>query len=202
MKEVDVSGMRCPMPLIETKKALKSTAKEEAIKIIIDNETSLKNVLHYLKDNQIEVEKNTNGKKFELILFRSGEEAKIEQAEDYCGIPVEKEDSFVVLFGKDRFGEGSDELGVALVGGFFATMVESGNTPSKVIFLNSGINLVSEESPVLNNIKTLEKRGAEILSCGTCLDYYGKIDQLKAGRVTNMLEILEVLKRNTKVINV
>ncbi|PLW98645.1 MAG: sulfurtransferase-like selenium metabolism protein YedF, partial [Marinilabiliales bacterium] len=34
MKLIDVRGKKCPMPLVETKKALKESAKDELIKVI------------------------------------------------------------------------------------------------------------------------------------------------------------------------
>ena len=49
MKTLDATGLKCPMPLIETKKALKEINKDEALRIIIDNETSVKNVEHFLR---------------------------------------------------------------------------------------------------------------------------------------------------------
>lgn len=57
MKVIDVRGKKCPMPLVETKKALKVTDKSEAIKVILDSENSVKNVMRYLEDNNIQVNK-------------------------------------------------------------------------------------------------------------------------------------------------
>ena len=41
-----------------------------------------------------------------------------------------------------------------------------------------------------------------MLVCGTCLNYYGITDELKAGTVSNMYEILEKMKSSAKVITV
>ena len=43
------------------------------------------------------------------------------------------------------------------------------------------------------DIKALEEKGAQVLSCGTCLDYYHLSDKLRVGRVSNMFEIMSVL---------
>jgi len=43
MKEnsiIDCCGMLCPLPLIETKKAIKAAKVGEYIKVIVDNDTS------------------------------------------------------------------------------------------------------------------------------------------------------------------
>ena len=39
----------------------------------------------------------------------------------------------------------------------------------------------------------LEAAGVEILSCGTCLDFFHAKEKLRAGRVSNMMEIAESL---------
>ena len=38
-------------------------------------------------------------------------------------------------------------------------------------------------------MKRLEESGTEVLVCGTCLDYYGLKEALKAGTVSNIYEI-------------
>lgn len=40
----------------------------------------------------------------------------------------------------------------------------------------------------------------EVLVCGTCLNYYGLTEQLKAGRVSNLYELLEKLQQAGKVV--
>jgi sulfur relay (sulfurtransferase) complex TusBCD TusD component (DsrE family) len=46
----------------------------------------------------------------------------------------------------------------------------------------------------------MEAQGVEILTCGTCLDYYGLKDKLQVGSVTNMYVIVEKLEAAGKVI--
>jgi hypothetical protein len=40
----------------------------------------------------------------------------------------------------------------------------------------------------------------EILSCGTCLDYFGLKPKLQVGRISNMYEILSSLAHAGKVL--
>ncbi len=53
MKEVDVRGLSCPMPLVETKKALDS--EPDTITVLADSGTAKANVVAMLKDNGYEV---------------------------------------------------------------------------------------------------------------------------------------------------
>jgi len=146
MKIVDVKGMKCPMPLIETKKALKELEKDETLKIIIDNETSVKNVSRFLSDNNIPVHQIEKNGIFELTVNKLTEELISPDAASYCTTePVSKDNSYVVLMAKDRLGEGSDELGQALAGAMLNTLKSLGKFPDKVIFMNSGSSLLSKD---------------------------------------------------------
>ena len=40
-------------------------------------------------------------------------------------------------------------------------------------------------------IQAMAAKGVEVLTCGTCLSYYGLADQLAVGSVTNMYTIVE-----------
>ena len=90
-------------------------------------------------------------------------------------------------------GKGDDALGNILIKSFFHTLAETSPAPEAIIFFNSGVKLVVEGSEVLEDIRSLEKNGAKILSCGTCLDYFKIKDKLAAGSVTNMYEIKELM---------
>jgi selenium metabolism protein YedF len=106
----------------------------------------------------------------------------------------------VILFASDRIGDGPDELGRVLVRSFVKTLAEQGPFPWRVVCLNSGIALTTEGSPVADDLRAMESAGAEILSCGTCLDYFHAKEKLLVGRVSNMREILETLTRAGRVL--
>jgi hypothetical protein len=46
---------------------------------------------------------------------------------------------------------------------------------------------------VLDDLRQLSGEGVTLLACGTCLDFYQLKDALRAGRVSNMFEILNTL---------
>jgi len=60
--------------------------------------------------------------------------------------------------------------------------------------------LSSEGSDVLETLKTLSERGVEILSCGTCLDFYGLKENLKVGGISNMFTIAQALLEAERVV--
>ncbi|MBE0479955.1 MAG: sulfurtransferase-like selenium metabolism protein YedF [Dehalococcoidia bacterium] len=108
----------------------------------------------------------------------------------------------VVLVSSDRLGTGDRRLGRILMKSFLNTVWDTENRPERIIFLNSAVRLTTEGSDVLDALALLERDGVELLSCGTCLEYYGIKDRLKAGRVTNMREIADTLFTASRVIRV
>ncbi|RXJ66329.1 sulfurtransferase-like selenium metabolism protein YedF [Halarcobacter ebronensis] len=98
-----------------------------------------------------------------------------------------------VFIKADKIGEG--ELGSILIKGFLGAMLEQETLPTKIVCVNSAVLLttVEENNPVLPILKELEQRGVTILSCGTCLDYYDKREDLKVGKPGNAIETIAML---------
>ena len=106
----------------------------------------------------------------------------------------------VVAVGSDRMGEGSEELGRILIKSFIFALTQLDDLPDKILFYNGGAKLTVEGSESLEDLKVLEEQGVEIMTCGTCLDYYGIKDRLAIGGVTNMYSIVETLQNAMSVI--
>jgi intracellular sulfur oxidation DsrE/DsrF family protein len=80
------------------------------------------------------------------------------------------------------------------------TLKEMGSELWRLVFLNSGIKLAVEGSPVVNTLKEIENEGVTILVCGTCLTHFGLLNQKRAGQTTNMLDIVTALEAADSVI--
>jgi selenium metabolism protein YedF len=200
MQIIDVKGKACPMPLIETKKALDQATAGEPLRILLDSVTSARNVATFLKDNDVEFEQTTTGNEIEIRINANGKSLAEVDEKSWCA-PGNNDGSYVVLMAKDRIGEGSAELGEALAGAMINTLKVMEPLPQKIIFMNSGIHLVTNGSRMINDLKLLQEKGVDMLVCGACLDYFGKIDELAVGRISNMLDILQTMKDAGKVLN-
>jgi len=93
----------------------------------------------------------------------------------------------------DKLGDGDAQLGEILMKGYMYTLTENKPYPKSILFVNRGVFLAVEGSEVLDHIRTLESEGVEILSCGTCLDYYHIKDKLSVGGVSNMYTIVDTM---------
>ena len=200
MKTVDAKGKHCPMPLIMTKKAIDEIKENESLKILIDNDTSVKNVTRFLEEHGMKVNTEKNGNVYELIVNKTGNIPEATKAEDYCSIEDTKFSNYVVAIQRNRLGDGAEELGTILIKGFINTLPEVTLKPKTIVILNSGIFLALKDSPVIDSLKKLEDIGVEILACGTCLDFYKKKEELGVGKISNMYDILERLSQAGNVI--
>ena len=187
---VDVRGLPCPRPVVETKKALRE-AGEGVVTVLVDSPESRENVKRFAESQgcQVEVVEKEGHFRLEIAKGESQEAAR-------------KMSGDVVLIESDCLGTGDRELGEILMRAFLNTLWDTEPKPTRVLFLNSAVNLTTEGSEVLDTLRLLEEKGVRILSCGTCLEYYGLKEQLRVGQVTNMYETVSSLIAADKVIRI
>lgn len=186
--EVDARGMECPKPVIFTKRALEEN-KGTIITSIVDNETARENILKFANSKNLETDVMERDGIWYIDLYQNAMEPSKEM------IPEKKPEllDLVILIGSPYFGAGERELGEILMKGYMYTLTESKPYPKAILFVNSGVTLTLEDSAVLTHLRKLESEGVQILSCGTCLDYYKVKDKLSVGGVGNMYAIVELL---------
>jgi len=190
MKKLDLKGLTCPAPVIETKKALEESNIRD-IEVLVDNTTSCENVKRFLESQMFSVTVETTGGGYTLRGIRK------ESKEQTAG---STKDKILVFIDGETMGRGNDELGKILMRSFLNTLKELKERPWRIVFINSGVRLVTENSEYLAVLKNLENLGIEVLSCGTCLDYFRLKDKVTIGRVSNMFEIVSSFSEATKVI--
>lgn len=207
---VDMRGSLCPMPVIATKKAMEEHPGA-VITTLVDNEVSRDNVTKFGKSRQCEVTVATGGNTHYLTMVPAGTQVATvfpeasatkasvtEVASEAPKSPAASVSSpnfggKVLLITKDYLGEGNEELGRTLMKTFMFCLAESDVKPSKIYFINSGVKMVTEESPHLENLKNLVEAGVDIAACGICLDFYGLKEKVVVGSITNLYAITEAM---------
>ncbi|MCB8982784.1 MAG: sulfurtransferase-like selenium metabolism protein YedF [Ardenticatenaceae bacterium] len=86
----------------------------------------------------------------------------------------------------DKMGEGDPDLGRKLLAIFLEKLAASAAQIDVVGCVNSAVFLTTEGSIVLDSLQALADRGARIVTCGTCLDHYGRRALLRIGEVGSM----------------
>ena len=188
-REIDARGENCPKPFIMTKKALDDSEAGDIV-TIVDNEIAKENVCKLAQSMNLEYSVDEQGENFYIDI------KKADCSDSKMSKQDKKENNLkdnVVLFTKDKLGHGNDELGRVLVKGYIYTLTELEEKPKTLLFLNSGILLTTGDSETISDLKKLEDMGVEILSCGTCLDYYHLQDELKVGSIANMYLIADAM---------
>lgn len=200
MKTVNAIGKTCPVPLIMTKKALADLPENETLEILSDNEVSVKNITHFLNEHKMTVltEKTTDG--FRLLVRKTGSIPDETNVEDYCPVEEKKSTGYIAFAGPDHLDFEKEDISLMMLVKAIQTLPEIPEKPDKMIFMKYGVFLTLEDSPALESLKMLEATGTEILTCGNCLEYFGKTDKHSIGRISNMYEILDSLSKTGKVI--
>ncbi|XCP85295.1 sulfurtransferase-like selenium metabolism protein YedF [Roseburia hominis] len=200
MITVNAMGDNCPIPVIKTKKAMQALTGPETIEVLVDNEIAVQNVSKMASAQGGEVSSEKLGEKeYKVTVKMQGApEGASEEAQENC--TPDKRGNTIVVVSSDRMGSGNDELGKVLIKGFIYAVTQLDVLPKKMLFYNGGATLTAEGSDSLEDLKSLEAQGVEILTCGTCLDYYHLKDKLAVGSVTNMYSIVEAMAEAGKII--
>ena len=203
--KVDAMGDQCPIPVIKTKKALKEITETTLVEVHVDNEIAVQNLSKMAKQKNLEYKCEKLEEQHYIIKINAEAEgvsiqqkAPAENDKEIC-YPDRKSNTVVVL-SSNQMGNGSEELGQILMKGFIFALTELDELPSTVLLYNSGVKLSTEGSNSIEDLKTLQAQGVEILSCGTCLNFYNLQDKLAVGKVTNMYSIVEELASATNTI--
>ena len=203
--KVDAMGDQCPIPVIKSKKALKEITETTLVEVHVDNEIAVQNLSKMAKQKNLEYKCEKLEEQHYIIKIKAESEgvsiqqkAPAENDKEIC-YPDRKSNTVVVL-SSNQMGNGSEELGQILMKGFIFALTELDELPSTVLLYNSGVKLSTEGSNSIEDLKTLQAQGVEILSCGTCLNYYDLTEKLQVGDVTNMYFILEKMAQADKII--
>ena len=198
MITVNAMGDHCPIPVIKTKKAMQALTGPETIEVLVDNEIAVQNVtkMASASGGQVSSEKVADDE-FKIVIQMEG--ALSSEEEEVSCVP-DARDNTVVVVSSDRMGEGNDELGKVLIKGFIFAVTQLDTLPKTMLFYNGGATLTAEGSDSLEDLKSLEAQGVEIMTCGTCLDDYGLKEKLQVGTVTNMYSIVETMAKAGRIV--
>jgi len=102
----------------------------------------------------------------------------------------------VLILGSEGMGRGDDALGATILGNFLKTLIANPLRPDKIVCWNAGVKLLVGDSPVIGTLQDLEGIGVEILACKTCVDRFALDGKLRAGDVSTMPVITDLLLRS------
>lgn len=198
---LDERGKQCPLPVIEAKKALEASAPGEKVEVVVDNEIAVQNLSKMADHKGLAVCSEKTGEREFLVTITAGEgNGEAAAAEEVTCTPDGRRKGMVVVLSSNQMGQGDEALGKLLMKGFVFALTQQDMLPETILLYNSGAFLSCEGSDNLEDLKTLEAQGVEILTCGTCLNHYGLAEKRQVGGVTNMYEIVEKMTKASVVV--
>ena len=191
MKTLDCRLRKCPGPVVETRKQLLAEPNEP-LTVLVGDDTARQNVSRLALSLGCRVQATADEGGFSLEII-PGVAPTTETAAPARG-------KTVVYVAAEVMGAGDDDLGHILMKNFIFTLAELETPPDAILFVNGGVRLTTAGSGVIEPLEKLACNGADIASCGLCLEFFGLKDKLTVGRPTNMLDIVEQLTRAGRVI--
>ena len=199
-KIIDCKGMACPLPVVNAKKAAEAMSLGDVLTVLVDNEIAVQNLSRFAEHKGFGVSAQKKGEKeYAVIMSISGEVVESREEEVACVMDSRRKGMLVVLSG-NVMGTGDAKLGTSLMKAFVFALTKQDQLPDTILCYNSGAYLTCEGADTLEDLKLLESEGVTILTCGTCLDFYGLKEKLAVGGVTNMYDIVERMENAAQII--
>lgn len=198
--KVNACGLQCPIPVIQAKKALEDMKEAGTVEVLVDNEVAVQNLMKLAGSKNLEAASEKLEEKVFAVRIAVDGPLKVSDMEETVCIPDSRKKRCVVVLSSNCMGSGAEELGKTLMKGFVLALSKQDTLPETVLLYNSGAYLSCEGSDSVEDLKVLEAEGVEILTCGTCLNYYGLSEKLAVGTVTNMYDIVEKMTQATSIV--
>jgi selenium metabolism protein YedF len=108
----------------------------------------------------------------------------------------------IFVINSESMGNGNFDLGKQLMVNFFRKLAFQDFLPQGIIFYNAGVKLLAQGSSILPELDALEKKGVDLIACGTCVNFFGLQEKILVGRVSNMEEIVSHLCKAERVVTI
>ena len=198
---IDCKGMACPLPVVNAKKAAEELCSGDVLTILVDNEIAVQNLSRFAehKGFGVSAEKKAD-KEYAVIMQIAGGAAEPVQEEKVACVMDSRRKGMLVVLSANVMGTGDPKLGTSLMKAFVFALTKQDQLPDTILCYNSGAYLTCEGADTLEDLKLLESEGVTVLTCGTCLDFYGLKEKLAVGGATIMYDIVERMENAAQII--
>ena len=199
-KIIDCRGMACPLPVVNAKKAAEEMKDADVLTVLVDNEIAVQNLSRFAQHKGFNVSAEKRGEQeYAVIMGIAAAATKTQEEEIACAVDTRRKGMLVVL-SSNTMGSGDAKPGTALMKAFVFALTKQDQLPDTILCYNTGASLTCEGADTLEDLKLLESEGVTVLTCGTCLDFYGLKEKLAVGSVTNMYDIVERMENAAQII--
>ena len=200
-KIIDCKGMACPLPVVNAKKTSEQLHAGDVLTVLVDNEIAVQNLTRFAEHKGFAVSaEKKDDKEYAVIMNISGAAAETAGDEEVACVMDSRRKGMLVVLSANVMGTGDTKLGTSLMKAFVFALTKQDQLPDTIVCYNTGAYLTCEGADTLEDLKLLESEGVTILTCGTCLDFYGLKEKLAVGCVTNMYDIVERMENAAQII--
>ena len=200
-KNIDCRGMACPLPVVNAKKAAEALSNGDMLTVQVDNEIAVQNLSRFAEHKGFGVTAEKKAEKdYAVVMTISGSAAAEAKEEEVACVMDSRRKGMLVVLSANTMGTGDAKLGTALMKAFVFALTKQDQLPDTILCYNTGAYLTCEGADTLEDLKLLESEGVTVLTCGTCLDFYGLKEKLAVGGVTNMYDIVERMENAAQII--
>ena len=200
-RTVDARGMACPLPVVNAKNAADQMTEGGTLTVMVDNDIAVQNLGKFAASRNYAYSYEQKSDKEYIVKMMVSEGAGAVPADETISCePCRTGKGTVVVVSGNTMGTGEEKLGKTLIKAFLFALSKQDDLPDTLIFYNSGAYLTCEGSESLEDLKAMEAEGVKIMTCGTCLDYYGLKEKLAVGSVSNMYDIVETQMKAALII--
>ena len=107
----------------------------------------------------------------------------------------------VILLRSGVFGSGDETYSRKLLNKFVFALTKVPMKPKMIIAINEGVLLMTEDSPVLDSLRILEKQGVQIYLSSNCSEFYKCTQDVKIGTPVDIYEISGYLLNSNGIIS-
>ena len=200
-KMIDCKGMACPLPVVNAKKASEELSAGDVLTVLVDNEIAVQNLTRFAEHKGFGVTAEKKGaQEYAVAMQITGAAAEAAPEEPVACRMDSRRKGMLVVLSANVMGTGDAKLGTSLMKAFVFALTKQDQLPDTVLCYNTGAYLTCEGADTLEDLKLLESEGVTVLTCGTCLDFYGLKEKLAVGGVTNMYDIVERMENAAQII--
>lgn len=99
----------------------------------------------------------------------------------------------VIVISSEAMSGPDAQLGRILMEAFLRILSNKEEIPEYIILYNEAVKLALKSSEVYDHLHKLEERGIKIISCQTCVEYFGIENDIAVGEIDGMVKIQDIL---------
>ncbi len=102
----------------------------------------------------------------------------------------------VLLLNSEGCGTADPDLGFGILASLLEMLPQREDRPTTIIFWNTAVKLLVNDSPLLPRLRRLEEKGVALLAGKLCVSELELTGKIAIGRIASLGDILDIILHN------